>query len=100
MTKEELKDILIKNSKNINPPKLMPSKIQMAKNLAKTTVETIKSVAVGNSLNVQNEEAEKRKKICESCNFYNTPQQRCTKCGCYMAIKTYLKAASCPVGKW
>jgi len=26
--------------------------------------------------------------------------KQCKKCGCFMAIKTKLQAATCPLGKW
>ena len=41
---------------------------------------------------------DERMAICQTCKFFN--KVRCTKCGCFMALKTTLKAASCPVGKW
>ena len=36
---------------------------------------------------------------CLSCEFL-TEKNRCTKCGCYMAVKHKIAHASCPVGKW
>jgi len=103
MNKEELKKHIIKQA-STRPPRQqeekMPSVIDMAKNLATTAVETIKTVAVGNSANLTQEEAQKRKNICNTCPSFNKSQERCTKCGCYMAIKTYLRAATCPLGKW
>jgi hypothetical protein len=100
MNKEDLKKILIENAKNRKPNMVMPSLTSMAKNVVQTTVDTVKTVAAGNSVNLQAEEANKRKAICNGCEFYNKHQERCTKCGCYMAIKTYLRAATCPLGKW
>jgi hypothetical protein len=97
MDREKLKQILLDNAKrNQN----MPSPIQMAKNVAKTTIDTVKSIAAGNPLNVSDEEVNRRKSICNECSFFNKAQERCSKCGCYMAIKTYLKSATCPIGKW
>ena len=97
MDKEQLKRLLIANANKNNS---MPSPIQMAKNLANTAVATVKSVATGNPINVSDDEANKRKNVCNGCQFFNKAQERCTKCGCYMAVKTYLKAATCPIGKW
>jgi hypothetical protein len=97
MNREELKELLIKNSKNI---KRTPSINQMAKNVVQTAVDTVKTVAAGNSFNMTQDVINKRKEICNSCEFYNKNQDRCTKCGCFMAIKTYLRAATCPLGKW
>ena len=39
-----------------------------------------------------------RLSICQTCKFFTG--QRCLKCGCNMAIKTYLTASTCPIGKW
>jgi hydroxymethylpyrimidine pyrophosphatase-like HAD family hydrolase len=78
----------------------MPSIPQMAKNLKNDIVKNVKSVVSGNPLNITHEEANSRKAICNTCEFYDKNGDRCTKCGCFMAVKTYLKASSCPVGKW
>ena len=97
MTREELKQLLIKNSKNI---KRTPTINQMAQNVVKTAVDTVKTVAAGNSFNATQDIINKRKQICNSCDYYNKAQDRCTKCGCFMAVKTYLRASSCPLKKW
>jgi len=44
--------------------------------------------------------AEGRMDICRSCEFFNHRVQQCTKCGCFMKLKTKLDRAHCPVGKW
>lgn len=97
MDKEKLRKILVDGVRN---PQTMPSNFQMAKNLANSVAKNVKSVIAGNSLKVSSDEANKRKNICNSCAFFNKSQERCTKCGCNMAIKTYLKAERCPLGKW
>lgn len=38
--------------------------------------------------------------ICKGCEFFKAKSQRCGKCGCFMSLKTLLKKAKCPVGKW
>jgi hypothetical protein len=38
--------------------------------------------------------------ICFECPFLNKLTVSCTKCGCFMKLKTKLEAATCPVGKW
>lgn len=111
MNKEDLIKRISRNSSNpfpqvqrsasskINQPQ-MPSINQMMVNLAQSVGKNVKSVAAGNSLRITSEEANARLEICKSCEFFNTLQQRCGKCGCYMAVKTYLKAEKCPIGKW
>lgn len=41
-----------------------------------------------------------RLEICNSCEFLIPVTKQCKKCGCFMAAKTKLAAAACPLGKW
>ena len=41
-----------------------------------------------------------RLEICKTCEFFRARFNQCSKCGCFMNIKTTLKKATCPVGKW
>jgi hypothetical protein len=77
-----------------------PSMGQMAKNLGNDIIKNVKSVAAGNPVNADENEVNRRRGICNGCSYFDKGQERCTKCGCYMAVKVYLKASSCPVGKW
>lgn len=43
---------------------------------------------------------EERMDICVTCEFYRPKSNRCVKCGCFMALKSTLRQAKCPVGKW
>ena len=88
--REQLKAVEQKNS--------MPSIAEMGKNLVQTAVDTVKSAVAGEGISIADTQAADRLAICEACEFYK--DTRCTKCGCYMAVKTHLKAANCPVGKW
>jgi hypothetical protein len=38
--------------------------------------------------------------ICKSCEFFRAKTETCRKCGCFMKLKTKLKNANCPIGKW
>lgn len=38
--------------------------------------------------------------ICKGCDRIFKPTRTCKECGCFMAMKTWLKHASCPLGKW
>jgi hypothetical protein len=42
----------------------------------------------------------KRLDLCRGCEHLIKATTQCTKCGCFMNLKTKLKAASCPIGKW
>lgn len=43
---------------------------------------------------------EDRLAICRSCEFFNHRLEQCTKCGCFMKLKTTLERAHCPIQKW
>lgn len=44
--------------------------------------------------------AAERYSICELCPSFLKISKQCTKCGCFMHLKTKLAAAECPIGKW
>ena len=44
--------------------------------------------------------ADDRLSICKSCPELIKATTTCKKCGCFMAAKTKLEAAACPLGKW
>lgn len=46
------------------------------------------------------EEAAARYKTCLSCPELIKVTKQCKKCGCFMAAKTKLQGATCPLGKW
>jgi hypothetical protein len=41
-----------------------------------------------------------RYSICKACPELIKLTKQCKKCGCFMAVKSKMKAASCPLGKW
>ena len=41
-----------------------------------------------------------RYSICQLCPELIKLTKQCKKCGCFMAMKTKLKQAECPIGKW
>jgi len=51
-------------------------------------------------LKVESSVREERYDICKSCPHFVEVTSTCKKCGCFMAAKTYLSSAECPVGKW
>jgi hypothetical protein len=38
--------------------------------------------------------------ICEGCPELIKATKQCKKCGCFMALKTKIEAAKCPIGNW
>lgn len=97
---KRLQEVKIKQLQSSNKGGLMPSYGQIAKNVGSSLVKNTISVIQGNDLKISNEEAQKRLDICKACVFFDKNAQRCSKCGCYLSVKTYLKAERCPVGKW
>ena len=53
-----------------------------------------------NEEKVSDEEASKRFSICEECPELIKITKQCKQCGCFMKLKTQLKEAKCPIGKW
>mgnify|MGYP006268163045 CR=1 FL=1 len=49
---------------------------------------------------LSDEDAKKRMDICLSCPELINVTKQCKKCGCIMPLKTKLKPATCPIGKW
>lgn len=48
-----------------------------------------------------NEElSSQRYSLCKSCPKLIKLTKQCKKCGCFMAVKTKLQLATCPLGKW
>lgn len=43
---------------------------------------------------------EERLAICNECPALNKRLMKCTKCGCFMKLKSTLQQATCPIGKW
>lgn len=78
------------------PPLQMPSRLQQGKNFAAASAA---HVAAGMKSRTD-QEAAKCMGICKACEFFDGVRQRCSKCGCFMKVKTRWQSAHCPVGKW
>jgi len=73
----------------------------------KEIIETNKSSLVRpmdminpNSQFAEEELSNERYSICKSCPELIKLTKQCKKCGCFMAAKTKLQLATCPLGKW
>lgn len=44
--------------------------------------------------------AEIRMLLCLHCEYLTPVINMCTKCGCFMNVKTKIAKASCPINKW
>ena len=52
------------------------------------------------NMRAEEQVADQRYSICLSCPELINMTKQCKKCGCFMALKTKVKHASCPIGKW
>jgi hypothetical protein len=41
-----------------------------------------------------------RMDFCRACEHFDAEIITCRECGCPMNVKSWLKAAECPIGKW
>jgi hypothetical protein len=73
-----------------------------AKQAIDTTTSVIKHAAESGQLLADDGLIKKRKNICETCSHKSGSghAKRCQLCGCFIALKTGLVAASCPAKKW
>lgn len=85
--------------KNINHEKIQQEKQEAAKRLMENPVKPwdLLNPNVPRSSELL---AEERFNICLSCPELIKLTKQCKKCGCFMAAKTKLEAAVCPIGKW
>jgi hypothetical protein len=78
----------------------MPSKIEMAKNLAKSASNITKAAIAGEGLVASTGLVSERITICKACPWFVSKGQRCSKCGCVVPLKAYFSKEKCPVGRW
>jgi len=79
-------------------PNKMPNAVSMAKDLASTALNAMRMAIRNGDILAQEDIVKKRITACNTCD--NKLGVRCTKCGCYISLKTAVAAATCPIGKW
>lgn len=67
---------------------------------AETLKDVSKDVLNGEEVKASDEEQNKRLEVCSGCPHFIKDDKRCNECGCFMKIKSHLKSAKCPLGKW
>ena len=77
-----------------------PSILTQLGTAAAAGVQAASSLARGESPFVQSAEQNAREAICRDCDRFDPRWNRCLECRCFLAVKTWLKAQSCPLGKW
>jgi uncharacterized paraquat-inducible protein A len=73
---------------------------RMARNVTASLGRLVAGAVTGKGVVQEKTGQEQRLAICRACEFFRASDERCSRCGCYLAVKTYLKAERCPVGKW
>lgn len=53
-----------------------------------------------NTPSLDDQEITQRLSICHECEHFIPKSKRCSKCGCYLNLKTKLRSQHCPIGKW
>lgn len=81
------------NQQNSNEP---PSLFKQAVNFTKSAAEHI----ADGMKNTEKTQQEERMDICRGCEFFIEETERCSKCGCYLQLKTKWRGAKCPLKKW
>jgi len=77
-----------------------PPIAEQAKNLGTSLHDLMTRAMQGNRLLAPRDTQLKRLEECKACEFYDEPQGRCTKCGCFMKFKVSMSYEKCPVDKW
>ena len=72
----------------------MPSLLAQAKNFAKSAIRHVSN----GMQNAPQHVVDSRLEICGSCEHLN--EDRCSKCGCFVAMKASWAAEECPIQKW
>lgn len=78
------------------PPPEYPSFLAQIGNAAKAAVAFVASGCE----TVDDDEYNRRRSICSTCEFQDAASDRCRQCGCRLSMKTRGSAFTCPVGKW
>ena len=81
----------------------MPPFLRIAGNLAHAVADVVHARMRGQPVMIDDAEAERRLRVCSACReWYDATRDRCAHpaCGCYLRIKTRLRAMRCPDGRW
>jgi len=73
-----------------------PTKLEKAKNFTKASLNFIRS----GFKKAPEEVYDSRVLTCLSCDEYDSKEDSCSKCGCYINIKADWLSESCPLNKW
>lgn len=80
--------------------KKMPPVVTQIKNAMGAVGRVVHNAITFQDIKASPEDIQKRKSICESCEFLDVKRKRCSKCGCKYNLKLQLASEHCPVNKW
>lgn len=102
-TQDENTEILVKNNEELaTQGAIRPDLLRRARNL----LETIIIVAqTGGELLASREIQQTRLSVCQACDRFWLPEDgkgsaQCRECGCFIHVKTAVRAADCPLKRW
>jgi len=75
-------------------------KLPGAKTMARGVIRSAMELAQKGPMPASKEEQDQRMATCRKCEHFRKTDNRCSKCGCFMAWKSRMRAWSCPVNKW
>lgn len=70
----------------------------MAKDLSVTVMRALREAVKTGKVLAPEHDVRKRLETCNLCEYKTGV--RCSKCGCYISLKTAVLAAKCPIQKW
>jgi hypothetical protein len=77
-------------------PAAYPSLLRQAANLATSAYNHV----AGGLQVVDRAEYDRRRAICGGCDRLDRERDRCTACGCMLAVKPWGAREACPLGRW
>lgn len=81
------------------PEKDKPKDLPVLKEQVKGLVKTLSKFARSGFKTVDEALQKQRLDICIGCEEI-TSNFRCSRCGCFMSVKSRIQIATCPLGKW
>ena len=76
-----------------------PARTTQLRSFAGALTAECGAVLAGEAPVIEEEQA-RRIAICEGCEFFFVADRRCSKCNCWMDLKSKLRTAACPEDKW
>ena len=87
--------------KEVDPIEFFNDKKNLAGFLDSDQADNVTPIDLLSSKNYTTKEIrDERYDICKGCDRLFKPTRSCKECNCFMAMKTWIKDATCPLYKW